>query len=309
MKVLVTGGAGFIGSHVVDAYLEAGHEVVVIDDLSHGKRENVPPYLQFYHLDIRDKTQLRLLFQLEGFDVVVHQAALANVRESMERPDVYAEVNIIGSINLLEASKDFGVQRFIYASTGGAVYGEPLYLPVTEEHPINPLDPYGASKHTVEHYLYLYHANYGLPYVVLRYPNVYGPRQDPFGEAGVIAIFTGRMLAGQPVTINGDGTQQRDFVYVGDVARANLLALTRGDNGIFNLGTGKPVDVNTIFAKLKELTGYPHEANYGPAKKGEVYRIYLDASKAKASLGWEPQVDFDEGLRLTVEYFEKHRPF
>ncbi len=309
MKVLVTGGAGFIGSHVVDAYLEAGHEVVVIDDLSHGKRENVPPYLQFYHLDIRDKTQLRLLFQLEGFDVVVHQAALANVRESMERPDVYAEVNIIGSINLLEASKDFGVQRFIYASTGGAVYGEPLYLPVTEEHPINPLDPYGASKHTVEHYLYLYHANYGLPYVVLRYPNVYGPRQDPFGEAGVIAIFTGRMLAGQPVTINGDGTQQRDFVYVGDVARANLLALTRGDNGIFNLGTGKPVDVNTIFAKLKELTSYPHEANYGPAKKGEVYRIYLDASKAKASLGWEPQVDFDEGLRLTVEYFEKHRPF
>ncbi len=309
MKVLVTGGAGFIGSHVVDVYLEAGHEVVVIDDLSHGKRENVPPYLQFYHLDIRDKTQLRLLFQLEGFDVVVHQAALANVRESMERPDVYAEVNIIGSINLLEASKDFGVQRFIYASTGGAVYGEPLYLPVTEEHPINPLDPYGASKHTVEHYLYLYHANYGLPYVVLRYPNVYGPRQDPFGEAGVIAIFTGRMLAGQPVTINGDGTQQRDFVYVGDVARANLLALTRGDNGIFNLGTGKPVDVNTIFAKLKELTGYPHEANYGPAKKGEVYRIYLDASKAKASLGWEPQVDFDEGLRLTVEYFEKHRPF
>ena len=309
MKVLVTGGAGFIGSHVVDAYLEAGHEVVVIDDLSHGKRENVPPYLQFYHLDIRDKTQLRLLFQLEGFDVVVHQAALANVRESMERPDVYAEVNIIGSINLLEASKDFGVKRFIYASTGGAVYGEPLYLPVTEEHPINPLDPYGASKHTVEHYLYLYHANYGLPYVVLRYPNVYGPRQDPFGEAGVIAIFTGRMLAGQPVTINGDGTQQRDFVYVGDVARANLLALTRGDNGIFNLGTGKPVDVNTIFAKLKELTGYPHEANYGPAKKGEVYRIYLDASKAKASLGWEPQVDFDEGLRLTVEYFEKHRPF
>jgi len=309
MKVLVTGGAGFIGSHVVDAYLEAGHEVVVIDDLSHGKRENVPPYLQFYHLDIRDKTQLRLLFQLEGFDVVVHQAALANVRESMERPDVYAEVNIIGSINLLEASKDFGVKRFIYASTGGAVYGEPLYLPVTEEHPINPLDPYGASKHTVEHYLYLYHANYGLPYVVLRYPNVYGPRQDPFGEAGVIAIFTGRMLAGQPVTINGDGTQQRDFVYVGDVARANLLALTRGDNGVFNLGTGKPVDVNTIFAKLKELTGYPHEANYGPAKKGEVYRIYLDASKAKASLGWEPQVDFDEGLRLTVEYFEKHRPF
>jgi UDP-glucose 4-epimerase len=180
---------------------------------------------------------------------------------------------------------------------------------VTEEHPINPLDPYGASKHTVEHYLYLYHANYGLPYVVLRYPNVYGPRQDPFGEAGVIAIFTGRMLAGQPVTINGDGTQQRDFVYVGDVARANLLALTRGDNGIFNLGTGQPVDVNTIFNKLKKLTGYPYEANYGPAKKGEVYRIYLDASKARASLGWEPQVDFDEGLRLTVEYFKKHRPF
>ncbi len=306
MKILVTGGAGFIGSHVVNAYLAAGHEVVVVDDLSHGKKENVPPYIQFYKLDIRDKTQLRILFQLEGFDVVNHQAALANVRESMVRPDVYAEVNIIGSINLLEASKDFGVKRFIYASTGGAVYGEPMYLPATEEHPINPLDPYGASKHTVEHYLYLYHANYGLDYVVLRYPNVYGPRQDPFGEAGVIAIFTERMLQGKEVVINGDGTQQRDFLYVGDVAQANVLALGRGDNGIYNLGTGVPVDINTIYRKLKELTGYPLEATYGPPKKGEVYRIYLDASKAKASLGWEPKVSLDEGLRITVDYFKEH---
>ncbi len=306
MKILVTGGAGFIGSHVVNAYLAAGHEVVVVDDLSHGKKENVPPYIQFYKLDIRDKTQLRIIFQLEDFDVVNHQAALANVRESMVRPDVYAEVNIIGSINLLEASRDFGVKRFIYASTGGAVYGEPMYLPATEEHPINPLDPYGASKHAVEHYLYLYHANYGLDYVVLRYPNVYGPRQDPFGEAGVIAIFTQRMLQGKEVIINGDGTQQRDFLYVGDVAQANILALTRGDNGIYNLGTGIPVDVNTIYRKLKELTGYTSEATHGPRKKGEVYRIYLDASKARAALGWEPKVSLDEGLRITVDYFKEN---
>ncbi len=306
MKILVTGGAGFIGSHVVNAYLAAGHEVVVVDDLSHGKKENLPPYIQFYKLDIRDKTQLRILFQLESFDVVNHQAALANVRESMARPDVYAEVNVIGSINLLEAAKDFGVKRFIYASTGGAVYGEPMYLPATEEHPINPLDPYGASKHAVEHYLYLYHANYGLDYVVLRYPNVYGPRQDPFGEAGVIAIFTQRMLQGKEVVINGDGTQQRDFLYVGDVAQANILALHRGDNGIYNLGTGVPVDVNTIYRKLKDLTGYPLEATYGPPKKGEVYRIYLDASKARAALGWEPKVSLEEGLQITVDYFREN---
>ncbi len=306
MKILVTGGAGFIGSHVVSAYLAAGHKVVVVDDLSHGKKENVPPYIQFHKLDIRDKTQLRLLFQQENFDVVNHQAALANVRESMVRPDVYAEVNIIGSINLLEAAKESGVKRFIYASTGGAVYGEPVYLPATEEHPINPLDPYGASKHAVEHYLYLYHANYGLDYVVLRYPNVYGPRQDPFGEAGVVAIFTQRMLQGKKVTINGDGTQQRDFLYVGDVAKANTLALTRGDNGIYNLGTGIPVDVNTIYRKLKELAGYSLDANYGPPKKGEVYRIYLDATKARSTLGWEPTVSLDNGLRMTVDYFKEH---
>lgn len=301
-KVLVTGGAGFIGSHVVDALLQAGHEVAVVDNLRTGKRENVNPAARLYEVDIRDVEALEEVFSAERPQVICHQAALANVRESLQKPGEYAEVNIIGSIHLLELARKYECERFIYASTGGACYGEPEFLPVTEDHPINPLDPYGASKHAVEHYLFLYRHNYGLPYVILRYPNVYGPRQDPLGEAGVVAIFTGLMLAGKTPTINGTGKQQRDFVYVTDIARANVLALDRGE-GIYNIGSGVPTDVNTIFAELKAATGYQGEANYGPPKQGEVFRIYLDASKAKAELGWEPQVSLKEGLERTVAFF------
>jgi len=215
-------------------------------------------------------------------------------------------VNIRGSINLLECARQYQVKRVIYISTGGAVYGEPEYLPCDEAHPINPICPYGASKHTVEHYLFMYQQNYGLEYNVLRYPNVYGPRQDPHGEAGVVAIFTGQMLDDKQVVINGDGEQQRDFVYVGDCARANVMVTTSEQiNQIYNLGFGRGSDVNEVFQVLKQVIGYDRQAIYGPAKTGETRRIYLDASKARRELGWEPTITLEEGLERTVEYFKK----
>jgi len=304
MRILVTGGAGFIGSHIVDAFVAAGHQVAVVDNLNTGKLANLNPAATFYQVDIRDAAGLAQVFEQVQPEVISHQAALADVRGSLREPDAYAEVNIIGSIRLLEAARQHGVHKIVYASTGGAVYGEPQYVPVREDHAINPLDPYGASKHTVEHYLFLYRHNYGLDYASLRYPNVYGPRQDPHGEAGVVAIFTGKMLAGEPCTINGDGTQQRDFVFVGDVARANLLAATNG-SGIYNIGSGVGSDVNAIFDGLKQAAGYTQEALYGPAKLGEVFKIFLDASKARRELGWEATVSVVEGLRRTVEYFQQ----
>ena len=304
MRILVTGGAGFIGSHIVDAFVTAGHQVAVVDNLHSGKLANLNPAASFFQVDIRDAAGLARVFEQVQPEVIAHQAALADVRGSLREPDTYAEVNVIGSIRLLEAARQHGVRKVLYASTGGAVYGEPEYLPVREDHAINPLDPYGASKHTVEHYLFLYWHNYGLDYASLRYPNVYGPRQDPHGEAGVVAIFSGKMLSGEPCTINGDGTQQRDFVYVGDVARANLLAATNG-SGIYNIGSGVGTDVNAIFDGLKQAAGYDQAARYGPAKLGEVYKIYLDASKARRELGWESTVSVVDGLRRTVEYFQQ----
>lgn len=303
MNILVTGGAGFIGSHVVDAFLAEGHRVAVIDDLSTGRRERVNPAARFYQADIRDDEAVGRILAMEKPEVISHQAARANVRESMEKPVLYADVNVLGSLRLLEAARKNGVRKVIYASTGGAVYGEPQYLPVDEDHPINPLDPYGASKHHVEHYLHLYRLNYGLQYTILRYPNVYGPRQDPLGEAGVVAIFTGQMLNGRQPVIFGTGEQQRDFVYVTDVARANVLALTRGDGGIYCIGSGVGSSVNQIFAALKQATGYQGPEVHGPAKLGEVSRIYLNAARARAELGWQPTVPLQEGLNRTVEYF------
>jgi UDP-glucose 4-epimerase len=302
MRTLVTGGAGFIGSHIVDAFVAAGHQVAVIDNLNTGKLANLNPAAAFFQVDIRDAAGLDRVFEQVQPEVIAHQAALADVRGSLREPDLYAEVNVIGSIRLLEAARQHGVRKVLYASTGGAVYGEPEYVPVREDHAINPLDPYGASKHAVEHYLFLYRHNYGLDYASLRYPNVYGPRQDPHGEAGVVAIFTGKMLAGETCTINGDGTQQRDFVFVGDVARANLLAATNG-SGIYNIGSGVGTDVNAIFAGLKQAAGYTQDVLYGPAKLGEVFKIYLDASKARRELGWESTVSVTDGLRQTVNYF------
>lgn len=303
-KILVTGGAGFIASHVVDLYIEKGYEVVVLDDLSSGHERNINPSAKFYKFDIRNP-RLIDIFEKEKPDFINHHAAQIDVRRSVSEPILDADINILGSINLLECARKFKIQRFIYISTGGAVYGEPAYLPCDESHPIKPICQYGASKHTVEHYLNMYQVNYGVDYTVLRYPNVYGPRQDPHGEAGVVAIFTGKMLSGEQVTINGDGKQTRDFTYVQDCALANLLAITVShDSDIFNLGVGEPTSINEIYTKLVRYTDYNLPVNYGPAKLGETRHIYLDASKAQLILDWSPSTSLDDGLRKTVEYFK-----
>jgi UDP-glucose 4-epimerase len=300
---MVTGGAGFIGSHVVDTFLANDYEVVVVDDLSTGRLSNLNPAATFYQIDIRSP-ELEEIFKEEEPDFIDHHAAQMDVRRSVDDPLFDADVNVLGSIKLIELARKHQVKRFIYISTGGAVYGEPEYLPCDEAHPINPICPYGASKHTVEHYLFMYQELYDLDYVVLRYPNVYGPRQDPHGEAGVVAIFTGQMLKGEQVVINGDGKQERDFVYVEDCARANLLALTaENPNTIFNLGYGYGTSINDIYSNLKAATDYKMSAIHGPEKAGETQRIYLEATKARQELNWTPTVGLEDGLQNTVDYF------
>ena len=303
-KILVTGGAGFIGSHVVDTYINAGHDVVVVDNLATGKRKNVNPAAAFYEVDIRDE-KLAEVFARERPDVVNHHAAQASVPLSVARPGYDAEVNILGALNLLEQARQHSVQRVIYASTGGAVYGEPQYLPCDEAHPVRPLSPYGASKHTVEHYLQLYQQLYGLGYTILRYANVYGPRQDPYGEAGVISIFTNRMLAGEPAVVYGDGLQERDFVYVGDCARANLAALERAKDGIFNIGAGVGTTINDLFDRLAAITDYALPRQHGPERLGDIYRSFLNAELAARELGWQPHFTLENGLRETVNSFRR----
>ena len=301
-KILVTGGAGFIGSHVVDLFLSKGFEVVVLDDLSTGRRSNLNPEATFYQMDIRS-SEVRNVFVKEKPDYISHHAAQMDVRRSVVQPLFDADVNILGSINLLECAKEFELKHFIYISSGGAAYGEPEELPCKEEHPINPICQYGASKHTVEHYLYMYYKNYGLKYTVLRYPNVFGPRQNPHGEAGVVAIFAGKLLADEPVLVKGDGEQTRDFVYVGDCAYANYLTLSVDHQpGIYNLGWGRPTSINEIYFMLAETTRYSYPIQHGPAKVGETRHIYLDATKAAKELGWTPTITLEEGLKKTVSY-------
>ncbi len=305
--MLVTGGAGFIGSHVVDGLIEAGHEVVIVDNLSTGSRRNLNPKAIFYEMDIRDP-QLRTMVATEKPDVINHHAAQATVLTSLASPMLDAEVNISGSLNLLECARDLGVRKFIYISTGGALYGEPEYLPCDENHPIRPISPYGVSKHTVEHYLYLFNKNYGLDYAILRYPNVYGPRQDPTGEAGVVAIFSHQMLNGERPVIYGSGEQERDFVYVKDVVRANLLVMASGDGGTYNLGSGRGTSVNELFAMMKAIIEYGQDPIYEPPRTGEVFKIYLDATKANIELGWKATISLQEGLERTVEFFASALP-
>ena len=299
MKILVTGGAGFIASHVVDAYIADGHEVAIVDDLSTGHRENLHPQARFYEMDIRDPA-LADVFAAERPEVVNHHGAQMSVRVSVDEPLRDASINVIGSLNLFECARQAGVRKVIYISTGGAAYGEPRYLPCDEDHPVDPLCPYGISKHTPEHYLALYERLYHLNYTVLRYPNVYGPRQDPHGEAGVVAIFAGKMLRGEPVVINGTGEQERDFVAIGDIAAANLAALSSGDGEIINLGSGRGTSVNEIFAALAAITGYGQPPLFGPEKSGEVFKIYLTGDKARALLRWWPTVPLEKGLAMTV---------
>lgn len=300
MKILVTGGAGFIGSNVVDAYVDLGHEVLVVDDLSTGKRANVNPAARLHEADIASPEFVALV-ERERPDIINHHAAQTSVRVSVDNPVEDCRRNILGSLNVIDAARRAGVGKLIYISSGGAIYGEPVTLPCAEDHQIRPDSPYGASKHGPEHYLDIYQRLYGLRYTALRYGNVFGPRQDPYGEAGVIAIFTAAMLAGKPVTINGNGEQERDFVYVGDVVRANVAALDHADNDAVNIGSGAGTTVNEIYQLLRDATGYELPANYGPAKPGETFRIYLDIRHAADALGWMPRVTLADGLRRTVE--------
>ena len=302
MKILVTGGAGFIASHISDAFLAAGHDVVIVDDLSGGKRANVPEAAKFYVCDIRSP-ELREIIRNEEPEAISHHAAQMDVRRSVADPAFDADVNVLGFINILEGAREIGVKKVLFASSGGACYGEQERFPAPETHPTRPLSPYGITKASGELYLFYYHAVYGLPYVALRYANVYGPRQDPHGEAGAVAIFTERLLAGETPTINGDGKQTRDYVFVGDVVRANVAALGSAYVGPLNVGTGVETDVNTLYAHLRVLTGSPHAAQHGAAKAGEQRRSVIDPSLAKRELGWEPRVALDQGLRRTYQWF------
>jgi len=304
MHILVTGGAGFIGSHVTDALLDRGHTVHVLDDLSTGRAANVPAAAPLHQFDIRSD-QAAALVEREQFDVLVHHAAQMDVRASVADPSFDADVNVRGFLNLAEAGRKNGLKKILFASTGGAIYGEPDYTPQDENHPVRPLSPYGITKLCAEKYLYFYEQQYGINYVALRYANVYGPRQNPHGEAGVVAIFTQRMLKGDQPIINGDGKQTRDYVFVGDVVRANLAALNYDGSGVFNVGTGVETNVNELFQTIRELTGADIPEEHGDAKPGEQQRSVLGYERSKRELGWSPQVDVDEGLRRTVDWFER----
>jgi len=301
VNILVTGGAGFIGSHIADGLIAEGHSVTIVDDLSMGKKENLNADAEFFQLDIRSD-RLGNIFKDDQFDAVVHQAAQMDVRKSVDDPLFDASVNIGGTLNLLESCRDHGVNKFIFASTGGAIYGEQEYFPADEIHPARPMSPYGIAKLSSEKYLSYYFIVHGIQYVSLRYANVYGPRQNPHGEAGVVAIFTNKMLAGEHPLINGDGKQTRDYVYVSDVVKANLLALTYDKPGIFNVGTGIETDVNTLFKSLRELTHSKCEEKHGPPKAGEQSRSAVDSSSLGQAFGWKPGTTLQEGLPKTVEY-------
>ena len=306
MKILVTGGAGFIGSHVVDAYISAGHEVAVLDNVSTGREENVNPAATLHRVDVRDLAQVQTAVAAFKPDVVNHHSAQAEVPKSVADPGYDALINVVGGLNVLKACVDNSVRKVIFSSTGGALYGEPDIVPADEDHPLRPLSPYGTSKLAFEQYLGTFDRTFGLRYTTLRYANIYGARQDFASEEGrVVAIFASRMIEGKPLTIDGDGTQSRDMLHVGDVAIANLAALDRGDGGTFHISTGIPVTVNDMFRKLALLTEYKLEPRYGPPRKGDVYRIALDNARAREQLGWEPRIPLDEGLRLTVEYFRE----
>ncbi len=299
-RVLVTGGAGFIGSNTVDLLVRRGYDVSVVDDLSTGRKGNLNREASFRRCDITSKA-LDGVFRKERPDAVVHLAAQINVRRSIEEPGFDARVNVLGTLNVLESSRRHGVAKVVYASSGGAVYGEPKRNPVGEDHPAKPICPYGASKYAGEKMLEVYGGLHGLDYNIVRYGNVYGPRQDPHGEAGVTAIFTGLLLRGKRPTIFGDGRQSRDFCFVGDVAEANLAALgRRGRSRVYNIGSGRETSVNELAARLAEAAGADLKPRHGPAVAGEVRRIVLDVSRARRELKWRPKTGLTEGLDATV---------
>jgi len=306
MKILVTGGAGFIGSHVVDAYVEAGHEVAVADNLSTGNEGNVNRKARLIKLDVREPNEVERAISDFKPDLVNHHAAQSEVPRSVADPAYDASVNVVGGLNVLKAAVDHSVGKLIFSSTGGALYGEPDVVPCDEDHPIRPLSPYGTSKFAFEQYLGTFKRTYGVDFTVLRYANIYGPRQDFASEEGrVVAIFASRMLAGKPVTIDGDGEQSRDMLHVSDVAGANVAALQRGSGGTYHVSTGVPVTVNDIFRKLALLTDYRLRPNHGPSRKGDVYRIALDNTRANSELGWRPRIELEDGLVLSVDYLRE----
>ena len=303
MRILVTGGSGFIGSHVVDRFLSLGHEVAVVDNLSTGHRENLNPKARFYETDIRD-TAMQKVFEEFRPEVVDHHAAQMSVPASVDDPIFDAQVNLIGLLNLLESARKVGTRKFVFASSGGTVYGEPPDLPCREDHAPLPASPYGITKHTSEHYLGWYAAQHGIEFTALRYANVYGPRQLPHGEAGVVAIFFLALLQGRAPTIFGDGKFIRDYVFVGDVVDANEAALTKGRNDAVNIGTGIPTDTNQLYAAVAEAAGSTVTATRGPARRGDIRASWLAIGKAKAVLGWAPATPLSEGLRRTLEFFQ-----
>jgi UDP-glucose 4-epimerase len=304
MKIVVTGGAGFIGSNIVDAYLEEGHEVHILDDFSTGQKSNLNRKAELHEVDITDPRAARVIERIKP-DAMSHHAAQMDVRHSVADPTFDARVNIIGFITLLEAAKNAGVKKVIFASSGGAVYGEQDVFPAPEDHVTRPASPYGVSKRAGELYLSYYQQTFGLPYIALRYANVYGPRQSAKGEAGVVAIFLTLLLAGKTPVINGDGGQTRDYVYVGDVVAANVNALSSSFVGAVNVGTGVETDVISLFQHLRRAVGSEIQAVHGPAKTGEQRRSSLDARRATEVLGWRPRMALADGLQRTAEYYRE----
>jgi UDP-glucose 4-epimerase len=303
MRILVTGGAGFIASNVADAFIAAGHDVVIIDNMFMGNKDNINPKAKFYEVDIRDRSVGEIM-KKEGIEVVDHHAAQISVPASVKDPVFDADINIKGTLNLLEAAAACNVKKFIFVSSGGTVYGTPDKFPVSEKHPYAAESPYGISKVAGELYVKFFAAQHGMKYTILRYSNVYGPRQLPHGEAGVVAIFIKKIMAGEVPTVFGGGKCVRDYVYVGDVAAANVAAVTGGDNNEFNIGTGVPTDTNKLYKAVQKVTGFAHEAVQGPFREGDILANYLDNRKAAKVLKWKPRVKLEQGVLKTYEFFK-----
>jgi UDP-glucose 4-epimerase len=303
MNILVTGGAGFIGSNVADAYIAAGHNVVILDNLYMGNKKNVNPKAKFYKTDIRD-AKVKDIVKKENIEVINHHAAQISVPDSVKSPLFDADINIKGTLNMLEAARLNKIKKFIFISSGGTVYGSKVKLPATENNPLTAESPYGISKVSGEHYVRFYTAQYGIKHTILRYSNVYGPRQIPHGEAGVVAIFIKLIMSGKAPVIFGDGKCIRDYVYAGDVARANVQALDKGDNEAFNIGTGVQTDVNQLYKQIQKATGFDKPAGSAQYREGDLPANFLDAGKAAKVLGWKPEVDLEKGIMATYEYFK-----